>query len=156
MAAIPVEDAEIDEQLFAELCLYCKQGHVEELHNVLAPYYETPAEPSTTRHGKKKSKKKQIKDSKKPKTVSDAILRYFYAHNQLGNTLIHEAIESDQADIVHLLLLRGVSPVVQARNGLTPLEIAASKGHVECIKAILHATGMSEAALLLHVQFHGK
>lgn len=54
-----------------------------------------------------------------------------------GNTLLHEAAECDQPDIVQLLLIHGFSPNVRAKAGLTPLHIAASKGYVGCVKALL-------------------
>ena len=56
---------------------------------------------------------------------------------QRGNTLLHEAVEFDHPDIVQLLLIHGFSPNVRAKAGLTPLHVAASKGHVGCVKALL-------------------
>lgn len=56
---------------------------------------------------------------------------------QRGNTLLHEAVEYDQADIVQLLLIHGFSTNVRAKGGLTPLHIAATKGYVGCVKALL-------------------
>lgn len=38
------------------------------------------------------------------------ILKYFYVKSQRGQTLLHEACEADQADIVQLILLNGVPP----------------------------------------------
>ena len=67
------------------------------------------------------------------------VLNYFLIRTQKGNTLIHEAVESDQGDVVQLLLLHGVSPNIRARGGLTPLHVAATKGHVGCVLALLEA-----------------
>ena len=54
-----------------------------------------------------------------------------------GNTLLHEAVECDQPDIVQLLLLHGLKPNFRAKGGATPLHIAAAKGYVGCVKALL-------------------
>lgn len=54
-----------------------------------------------------------------------------------GNTLLHEAVESGQPDIVQLLLLHGFSPNVRAKGGVTPLHLAVAKGYVGCVKALL-------------------
>ena len=59
------------------------------------------------------------------------------AHTQHGNSLLHEAAECDQADIIQLLLQHGASPNVRAKGGVTPLHVAATKGHVSCVKALL-------------------
>lgn len=60
-----------------------------------------------------------------------------YVRTQGGNTLLHEAVIHNQADIVQLLLLHLGTPDVRANGGLTPLHIAATKGHVGCVKALL-------------------
>ena len=56
-----------------------------------------------------------------------------------GNTLLHEAVECDQPDIVQLLLLHGFSPNVRGKAGLTPLHVASAKGYVVCVKALLES-----------------
>lgn len=65
------------------------------------------------------------------------ILNYFLIKTLKGNTLLHEAVEADHPDIVQLLLLFGVSPNLRARAGVTPLQLAASKAHVGCVRALL-------------------
>ena len=60
-----------------------------------------------------------------------------YVRTQRGYTLLHEAVIHNQADIVQLLLLHLGTPDVTANGGLTPLHIAATKGHVGCVKALL-------------------
>ena len=65
------------------------------------------------------------------------VLNYFLIRLQRGNTLLHEAVECDKADTVQLLLLHSVSPNIRAKGGTTPLQLAASKGHVDCVKALL-------------------
>lgn len=65
------------------------------------------------------------------------VLNYFLIRTQRGSTLLHEAVECDQADIVQLLLLKNVSPNIRAKAGVTPLHLACSKGHVDCVTALL-------------------
>lgn len=65
------------------------------------------------------------------------VLNYFLIRTQRGYTLLHETVEADQADVVQLLVVNGVSPNIRGRNGLTPLHIAASKGYVGCVRALL-------------------
>ena len=65
------------------------------------------------------------------------VLNYFLIRTQRGNTLMHEAVDADQPDVVQLLLLHGVSPNTRARGDLTPLHLAASKGYVGCVRALL-------------------
>lgn len=62
---------------------------------------------------------------------------YFQVKTVRGGTLMHEAVEADQCDVVQLLLLRGVPPDLRGKNGQTPLHVAASKGHVSCVRALL-------------------
>ena len=54
-----------------------------------------------------------------------------------GSTLLHEAAEHDQADVVQLLLLHGCPPNVRSKGGLTPLHVAAARGHVGSVRALL-------------------
>ena len=54
-----------------------------------------------------------------------------------GSTLLHEAIDADQPDVIQLLLLYGFSPDFGAKGGLTPLHIAASKCQVGCVCALI-------------------
>ena len=65
------------------------------------------------------------------------ILNYFTIKTLNGVTLLHEAVDADQPDIVQLLLLHGVYPDVRARGGLTPLHIAVSKCYVGCVRALI-------------------
>lgn len=54
-----------------------------------------------------------------------------------GYTLVHEAVEADQPDVVQMLLLHGVPPNERGKGGVTPLHLACSKSHVGCVKALL-------------------
>lgn len=54
-----------------------------------------------------------------------------------GQTLLHEAVDADQPDVVQLLLLHGVSPDLRGKNSQTPLHLAASKGYVLCVQVLL-------------------
>ena len=65
------------------------------------------------------------------------ILKYFEIKNLRGQTLLHEAVEADQPDVVQKLLLYGVSPDMKAKGGVTPLHLAVSKCHVDCVVALL-------------------
>lgn len=65
------------------------------------------------------------------------ILNYFTTRTQRGNTPLHEAVDCDRADVVQMLLLYGVSPNTKAKGGVTPLHLAASKGHIGCVRALL-------------------
>lgn len=65
------------------------------------------------------------------------IMKYFEVKNLKGQTLLHEAVEADQPDIVQKLLLLGVAPDMKAKAGVTPLHLAVSKCHVDCVRALL-------------------
>ena len=65
------------------------------------------------------------------------ILDYFSVRRLRGYTLLHEAVEADQPDVVQMLLLYGVSPNLRAKGGVTPLHLACSKSFVECVRALL-------------------
>ena len=65
------------------------------------------------------------------------ILTYFNLRTQKGVTLLHEAVDAEQPDVVQLLLLHGVSPDLRARGGLTPLHVAVSKCSVGCVRALI-------------------
>jgi ankyrin repeat protein len=65
------------------------------------------------------------------------IFNYFTVKTGKGNTLLHEAVDSDQPDVIQLLLQHGVSPDPKGKNNQTPLLLAASKGHVLCVQALL-------------------
>ncbi len=67
------------------------------------------------------------------------ILDYFSVRTLRGYTLLHEAVEADQPDIVQMLLLHGVSPNQRAKGGVTPLHMACSKSLVGCVKALLES-----------------
>lgn len=99
------EHQDIDRNLFADLYRVCREGHLNELRDVLS-------------HEKK-------------------ILDYFSVRTLRGFTLLHEAVEADQPDIVQMLLLHGVSPNLRAKGGITPLHLACSKSLVGCVKALL-------------------
>ncbi len=62
---------------------------------------------------------------------------YFTVKTTRGSTLLHEAVEADQPDVVQLLLLHGLSPDIRGKHGNTPLHVAVSKGHVLCVQALL-------------------
>lgn len=65
------------------------------------------------------------------------ILDYFSVRRLRGFTLLHEAVEADQPDVVQMLLLYGVSPNLRAKGGITPLHLACSKSLVGCVRALL-------------------
>lgn len=65
------------------------------------------------------------------------IVDYFSVRSLRGHTLLHEAVEADQPDIVQMLLLYGVSPDLRAKGGVTPLHLACSKSLVGCVTALL-------------------
>lgn len=50
---------------------------------------------------------------------------------------MHEAVESNQPDVIQLLLLHGFNPDVRAKGGLTPLHLAVTNGQVECVRALV-------------------
>ena len=54
-----------------------------------------------------------------------------------GTTLLHEAVDGDQPDVVQLLLLHGFNPDMQAKGGLTPLHLAVSKCSVGNVHVLI-------------------
>ena len=52
-------------------------------------------------------------------------------------SVLHEAVEGDQPDVIQLLLLHGFNPDVRARRGLTPLHLAVIKCQVGCVRALI-------------------
>lgn len=65
------------------------------------------------------------------------VSNYLTIRTLKGSTVLHEAVDADQPDVVQLLLLHGVNPDLRARGGLTPLHIAVSKCHVGCVRALI-------------------
>lgn len=65
------------------------------------------------------------------------VLDYFSVRTLRGYTLLHEAVEADQPDVVQMLLLHGVPPNLRAKGAATPLHLACSKSLVGCVKALL-------------------
>ena len=62
---------------------------------------------------------------------------YFNVRTTKGNTLIHEAVESGQSNVIQLLLQNGISPESKGKNNQSPLHLASVKGHIECLRALL-------------------
>ena len=54
-------------------------------------------------------------------------------------SVLHEAVEGDQPNVIQLLLLHGFNPDVRARGGLTPLHLAVLKGYVGCVRALIES-----------------
>ena len=81
-----------------------------------------------------------------------------HKHNKWGLTPLHVACEIGDLDIVAKLLSMGADPNANERQDLkmffdqcrTPLIIAASHGHAECVTAVLKA-----GADMSHVDFNG-
>ena len=67
----------------------------------------------------------------------EGVLNYFSVKTNRGTTLLHEAVEADQADVIQLILFHGIPPDVRGKNNQTPLHLAAAKGHVLCVQALL-------------------
>lgn len=60
------------------------------------------------------------------------------AVNLRGYTLLHEAVEADNCDVVQVLLQHGVSPDLPGKSRQTPLHLAASKGFANCVRALIN------------------
>ena len=54
-----------------------------------------------------------------------------------GNTILHEAVEGDQPDVVQLLLLHGLHPDMRAKGGLTPLHLAVTRAQIGCVRTLI-------------------
>ena len=52
-------------------------------------------------------------------------------------SVLHEAVEADQPDMIQLLILHGFNPDVRAKGGLTPLHLAITKAKVSCVRALV-------------------
>ena len=52
-------------------------------------------------------------------------------------SVLHEAVEGDQPDVIQLLILHDFNPDVQARGGLTPLHLAVIKAKISCVHALI-------------------
>ena len=63
--------------------------------------------------------------------------QYFKVKTSKGHTLMHEAVESDQPDVIQLLLQNGISSELKGKNNQTPLHLASSKGNILCVQALL-------------------
>lgn len=62
----------------------------------------------------------------KPETVDDT-----------GKTALHHAVLGDNPDILTTLMRRGLSPEQPDKDGVTPLQIAARRSGLACIKRML-------------------
>ena len=68
------------------------------------------------------------------------LLHYFKSlRTSKGTTILHEAVDGNQPDVVQLLLLHGFNPDMQTRGGgeLTPLHLAISKCSAGCVRALI-------------------
>lgn len=72
-----------------------------------------------------------------------------HSTDNMGKTVLYEAVNHNLPDIVRLLLKNGANPN-KLVNGHTPLHLAASKGHYECLQELIaqggniHARSLSE------------
>lgn len=62
-------------------------------------------------------------------------------NNDDGFCALHYAAEEGNLEIVELLLKCRASPNLQTFRGLTPIIIAATKGNIACIQAMLQYEG---------------
>jgi len=54
-----------------------------------------------------------------------------------GDTPLHKAVENNKEDLVKWLLDEGVMPNVKDNHGVTPLHVAAIKGHIKLVELLL-------------------
>ncbi len=74
------------------------------------------------------------------------------AHNQspqghavdAGKTLLHYAAQFNHLPTIELLLSAGANPYCMSKNGITPLEMAASLGHAQATRALLSMQGIPQ------------
>ena len=52
-------------------------------------------------------------------------------------SVLHEAVEGDQPDVIQLLILHGFNPDLQAKGGLTSLHLAVTKEKLSCVRALI-------------------
>ena len=60
-----------------------------------------------------------------------------YQHPPSFTSILHEAVDGNQPDVIELLLLHGFNPNVRARGGLTPLHLAVIKSEANCVRALI-------------------
>lgn len=65
-----------------------------------------------------------------------------------GHNLLHIAASTDDASLVALALARGAPPADMDINSMTPLHIAAQKGNLTALNALLRSGDVRNAALV--------
>lgn len=66
-----------------------------------------------------------------------------------GETALLKAVRENRADVVATLIHHGASTAICSKKGLTPLTLAASYGHLECLRQLLPLCKDREEALKL-------
>jgi ankyrin repeat protein len=140
MSGVSVDETTKSSSGFTPLILAAQNGHADAVSVLL----DCGADPMAMALGANALAVALLKSHQAVVDVLLARVRDLSGLKYMRGTLLHLAAEQNRPDIVPLLVQRGVSPNEPDNLNVTPLAVAAERGHLEVVKALLDAGASTE------------